>query len=385
MARIRLDCVRKTFRERRRGEVAAVAGVSLEVAEGEYLAVLGPSGSGKTTLLRLIAGLDRPSAGRVFIDDRDCTEEPPEAREVGLVFQGGALFPHLDVFENLALPLRLRRTPRAELERRVDEMSAWLGLDRLQRRRPGELSGGERQRVALGRALIRHPSVLLLDEPLAALDGPMRRQLRRDLLGLHRQLRLTVIHVTHDQGEAFGLGQRLAVLREGELQQVGPPRELYERPANVFVARFLGNMPMNLIPGRLCLEEGSTVFAAGDGGPGTLSLRLPEEIARRLGGPGRGAVTLGARPEDLELAEAVETTTLPGVRAEVEEWEETAGGEVWVHLRLGVHRLVARVGSGLDLKAGDGMLVRLPLGRVHWFDGETGKTLRGQALGGTTR
>lgn len=365
--------------------MAAVAGVSLEVAEGEYLAVLGPSGSGKTTLLRLIAGLDRPSAGRVFIDDRDCTEEPPEAREVGLVFQGGALFPHLDVFENLALPLRLRRTPRAELERRVDEMSAWLGLDRLQRRRPGELSGGERQRVALGRALIRHPSVLLLDEPLAALDGPMRRQLRRDLLGLHRQLRLTVIHVTHDQGEAFGLGQRLAVLREGELQQVGPPRELYERPANVFVARFLGNMPMNLIPGRLCLEEGSTVFAAGDGGPGTLSLRLPEEIARRLGGPGRGAVTLGARPEDLELAEAVETTTLPGVRAEVEEWEETAGGEVWVHLRLGVHRLVARVGSGLDLKAGDGMLVRLPLGRVHWFDGETGKTLRGQALGGTTR
>lgn len=238
VARISLQQVRKSFEVFGRS-VLAVAGVDLEVETGELLALVGPSGSGKTTLLRLIAGLETPDAGVIRLDDEVVNSLPPERRGVGMVFQRDALFPHLSAGENLALGLRLRGLGRAEIQQRVDELAAWLELGDCLERRPEELSGGERQRVALGRALALRPRVLLLDEPLVHLDAPLRRQLRRLLLRLHRELHLTMLWVTHDPAEARALGQRVAVMRRGIIEQVGSPDQLRARPASPFVADFL--------------------------------------------------------------------------------------------------------------------------------------------------
>jgi len=245
MARVAFDGVTKVYP----GSVVAVDDLTLEVADGEFLILVGPSGCGKSTALRMVAGLERISDGTISIGDRVVNDVPPKDRDIAMVFQNYALYPHMTVEKNLGFGLRRRRIPRDDVRHRVGEMSTMLGLDDLLRRRPGQLSGGQRQRVAMGRALVREPEVFLLDEPLSNLDAKLRVQMRSELKRLHERVGVTTIYVTHDQVEAITLGERIAVLSGGVLQQVGPPQEVYDHPANVFVAGFIGSPPMNLLTG----------------------------------------------------------------------------------------------------------------------------------------
>ena len=257
MASVSLRGVRKSF-----GALEVLHGVDLDIAEGEFVVLVGPSGSGKTTLLRIIAGLERLSAGEVRVDGRGVGDLPAKDRDIAMVFQHYALYPHMTVRENLGFSLRMRNQPKARVSARVAEVAAILGLSALLERRPAELSGGQQQRVAIGRAIVRKPRVFLFDEPLSNLDGALRAQMRTELKGLHRRLASTSLYVTHDQIEAMAMADRIAVLRSGRIEQVGTPLELYERPANLFVAGFIGVPPMNLVPGRVLnrAEERDVVY-----------------------------------------------------------------------------------------------------------------------------
>src|SRR6059036_41457 len=260
MAEVRLEHVTKRFSE----DVAALDDLTLEVADGEFLILVGPSGCGKTTALRLVAGLEKPSSGTITIGDRFVNDVTPRDRDIAMVFQNYALYPHMTVVKNLAFGLKERKTPKPEIERRVGEVSAILGLDDLLKRRPAQLSGGQRQRVAMGRALVREPKAFLLDEPLSNLDAKLRVQMRAELKRLHTRLGITTIYVTHDQVEAMTLGDRIAVMSAGRPQQIGAPQDVYDRPANLFVAGFIGSPPMNLLQGVVRdghVEAGDLTFA----------------------------------------------------------------------------------------------------------------------------
>ena len=335
MAIVRLEQVRKEFD---RGKVA-VSGASFEAADGELLVLVGPSGCGKTTLLRMIAGLETASSGTIAIDDRVVNDVPPRERDIAMVFQNYALYPHMSVAENLGFGLRLRGMPGAEIARRVATAAAMLGLEDMLERRPRQLSGGQRQRVALGRALVRQPKVFLLDEPLSNLDAKLRLSMRVEIARLHRRLGATMIYVTHDQIEAMTLGQRIVVLDDGEIQQIDTPMRLYEYPANMFVAGFLGSPAMNFLRGvlradgedcRLRMDD-STELALGT------ILRSRPELARFVD----GEIVLGLRPEHLHLSEA-EHDSGPGLRAQLEV-AEPVGNEVFLNLRFGATGIVARV------------------------------------------
>jgi multiple sugar transport system ATP-binding protein len=272
------------------GGVVAVDDVTLEVEHGEFMVLVGPSGCGKTTLMRMIAGLERTSAGRILIDGRDVTDMAPRHRDLAMVFQNYALYPHMTVRRNLAYGLKVRKTPKQELDARVEEVACLLGLDELLERKPGALSGGQRQRVAMGRAIIREPIAYLMDEPLSNLDAKLRVGMRAELSRLHERLGTTTVYVTHDQVEAMTLGQRVTALRDGVIQQVGTPRELYRDPVNLFVAAFLGSPSMNLVQARV--EDGEVRFG---------QLAFPLDPGRR---PSRdGEVILGIRPGDLQDAD----------------------------------------------------------------------------------
>ena len=277
MATIALERVHKAFPGASR---PAVAGLSLVVADGERVAIVGPSGSGKSTVLRLIAGLETPTSGRVRLDGADVTHVPPEARDLAMVFQSYALYPHMTVRANLGFGLRMRGVPRADIEARVTDVANALGLGALLDRRPAALSGGERQRVALGRAIVRKPQAFLFDEPLSNLDPRLRGDTRAELVALHERLAATMVYVTHDQEEAMTLGQRIAVLREGELAQCASPAALYERPGSTFVARFIGSPPMNLL-------DGAVAAAA-----------APAAVRERVT---RDGLTVGIRPHDVAI------------------------------------------------------------------------------------
>jgi multiple sugar transport system ATP-binding protein len=343
------------------GESAALAALDLSVADGELLVLVGPSGCGKSTVLRLIAGLETPDAGAVRLDGKDLAGVAPQDRDVAMVFQGYALYPHLTVRDNIAFPLRMRRVPKAELARRVDEAAALLGLAKLLERRPGELSGGERQRVAMGRAIVRSPKAFLFDEPLSNLDASLRAELRVELASLVRRLGTTSIYVTHDQVEAMTMGDRIAVLRGGALQQVGTPRAIYEAPANTFVATFLGSPPVNLVE-----------LEAVDGRARAEGFDLP--LPAGLDVPGR--VTAGIRPEHVALGAAT------GGRAAIDATlvaAEPLGAETILTLDAHGTRLRAR-SHGFDAPA-RGAVVRLSVdpASVLWFDGQSGRALRGPA------
>ncbi|WP_419940808.1 ABC transporter ATP-binding protein [Candidatus Palauibacter sp.] len=330
--------------EKRYGKVVALRKVDLEVRPGELMVLVGPSGCGKSTLLRLIAGLDEPTSGEVWIGGRRVDDVEPGARDVAMVFQSYALYPHMTVARNLGFGLRVRGTPRAELERRVAEAAAALGLAELLSRRPGQMSGGQRQRVALGRAMVRDPGVFLFDEPLSNLDAELRLRTRDEIAALHRRLGTTMIFVTHDQVEALSLGQRVAVMDRGRLQQVGTPHEVYRRPGNLFVAGFVGSPPINRIP--LSRDEGGRLA----GGP--FALAEPSRLDR---------ATLAVRPEDLALAEAGD------FRATVLR-VEPLGSEQLVHLDgPGDAAWVARASPALRVAPGDRVSVSVAWDRSHLF------------------
>ena len=313
MARVAFDEATKVYP----GAVVALDHLTLDVADGEFLILVGPSGCGKSTALRMVAGLERISDGTISIGDRVVNDVPPKDRDIAMVFQNYALYPHMTVEKNLGFGLRRRHTPREDVRQRVDEMSEMLGLQDLLRRRPGQLSGGQRQRVAMGRALVREPEVFLLDEPLSNLDAKLRVQMRSEIKRLHDRIGVTTIYVTHDQVEAITLGERIAVLSEGVLQQVGPPQDVYDHPANVFVAGFIGSPPMNLLKGN----------AAG----GRIAVGEVEFVDRQVPD---GEVLVGIRPEGLHpVGEAFDGPVFE-VSVEV---VEPLGDEVLVHGSIEAH------------------------------------------------
>jgi ABC-type sugar transport system ATPase subunit len=351
MASVTLRGLSKTFEG---AAQAAVRDVSLEVHDGELLVLLGPSGCGKTTVLRCIAGLEDPTAGEVLIGDRVVTDLPPGERDVAMVFQSYSLYPHFTVRENIAFALEARgdAPPPAEVARRVAEAAGRLELGALLDRRPEQLSGGQRQRVALARAIVRAPQLFLFDEPLSNLDAPLRIELRAALLALHRALRTTMVYVTHDQIEAMTMGQRIAVLHEGRLRQVGTPADVYERPADVFVARLVGSPGMNVLEGRGRGggDEGRVVEAG--------SLVVPVALAEY-----EGQLFLGVRPEHVGLC-AVDQGVGNGDVLVV----EPRGNETIVHLNVAGQPLVARLPGLVDVHLGTRVGVKLDRRRLHLFD-----------------
>ena len=376
VARVEIQNLTKTFGGPRAEAIHAVHHLSLVVEHRELLVLVGPSGCGKTTLLRLIAGLETPDEGTISFDGQVVNRVPPKDRDVALVFQNQALYPHMTAGENLAFSLKLRAVPRAEIAQRVAEVSGLLGVADCLGRRPAELSGGQRQRIALGRAVIRRPQLLLLDEPLSNLDGPLRAQMREEVRRLHARLGATIVLVTHDQAEALALGQRLAVMNAGAVQQVGEPAGVYDRPANLFVAGFIGSPPMNRFAGVIAQEAGALFFQENGPPPaGTLRLRLPDESAARaqaiLGRP----VILGLRPEAF--------VPPPDGVAAAGEWKldalvesvEPAGHETHLRLKLGTTSFVARVRAAAAPEVGRKITVCVQARAARFFDAASGEAI----------
>jgi multiple sugar transport system ATP-binding protein len=351
------------------GGVRAVDDLSLEVAAGEVLVLVGPSGCGKTTVLRMIAGLEPPSQGSIALEGRVLDGLPPRHRDVAMVFQHGALYPHLSVYGNMAFSLALRRTAKAEIRRRVRAAAATLGIEDLLDRRPGQLSGGQRQRVALGRALVRQPKLFLFDEPLSNLEASLRSQLQAEIRRLHALSGATAVYVTHDQTEAMTLGQRVAVLRQGRLQQVADPLTLYRRPANRFVAALIGMPPMNFLAGRIQRHDGGLGFVVEEdpGAAAPVVLPIPAARAAALTAHVGGPVLLGLRPEHLFAAGPEPSPGAARLPATVEAIERL--GPV-SHVALGVGRqtLIARMDAACKLAAGEPVLLAAAMDEAHFFD-----------------
>ena len=357
MAVVTLDRLTKLYD---RGHAPAADAVSLEVRHGEFMVLLGPSGCGKTTTLRMVAGLESISSGTLSIDGRAVNDVPAKDRDIAMVFQSYALYPHMSVADNLAFGLRRRSVPRAEIERRVRAVAETLGLSGLRARKPHALSGGQRQRVALGRAIVRDPKVFLFDEPLSNLDAALRVSTRGEIGKLHRRLGATMIYVTHDQVEAMTLGQRICIMNGGKVVQVGPPLEVYKRPANSFVAAFLGNPPMNLLPARVAAGGAAL-------GVGAVTVQLPPERRVRL--PEGSEVTLGIRPENI-AERPREGGRYASFQAEVVQ-VEPLGAETIVAARLpGIERdIMARIGADVPIAVGEACTLSFDLAAVHVFDG----------------
>ncbi len=350
--------------------------MSLEIQDKELLVLVGPSGCGKTTLLRLIAGLEEPNSGSIVIDGREVNNVPAKDRDVAMVFQSHALYPHFSAYENIAFGLKVRHWPKEETRQKVEEAAGLLSLGQCLERKPDELSGGERQRVALARALVRRPKVFLFDEPLSNLDAQMRSQMRIELSRLHRKLEATILHVTHDQVEAMALGQRIAVMNEGRIQQIASPNELYRRPANLFVASFIGTPQMNFFPGMLANRDSLAVFKM-EGAEGSntepLLAVLDNEQVRRLT-PYKGKpLILGVRPEHI-FERATEETS--GVRVQgTVELVEFLGAEAHVHLSAGGQSFLAKVRASTSVRAGQEIAVGFDMTEAHFFVRESGKAV----------
>jgi multiple sugar transport system ATP-binding protein len=357
---VTFDVVTKRF-----GDVQAVRELSVQVEPGEFLVLVGPSGCGKTTALRMVAGLETPTEGTIRIGERDVTRTEPRERDIAMVFQSYALYPHMNVFDNLAFGLKQRRTPKAEIRERVDEAARMLDIGHLLHRRPRELSGGQRQRVALGRAIVRRPSVFLMDEPLSNLDAQLRVRTRAELSALHRHLATTILYVTHDQVEAMTMGTRIAVMDGGVLQQVDTPQRIYDRPANAFVASFIGSPAMNLVEGDL-VAVGETLSFAGGG----FTLELPPSLAA-VAGAGR-RVILGIRPEHFaRQPQASSGTGICGTVLVV----EPHGSDSFVTLDTGAATVTARLDPSAGACPGDRIGLVPDLEKAHLFAAGTGARL----------
>lgn len=369
MARVELERVRKTYA----GGQVAVADASFAVADAELVVLVGPSGCGKSTLLRMIAGLEAPTSGTVRIGERVVNHIAPKDRDIAMVFQSYALYPHMTVAENLGFSLKLRGHSREDTARRVRESADVLGLTELLERWPRELSGGQRQRVALGRALVRDPAVFLLDEPLSNLDAKLRAGVRTEIARLHRRLGATMIYVTHDQIEAMTLGQRIVVLDRGEIQQIDTPMRVYERPANLFVAGFIGSPAMNFLNGRLLREDGLQLELGFARVPLGELAGANGELAALIGEP----VVAGLRPEDLRLARsAADPPREPRLRA-VLELVEPVGNEAFLNTRAGDTPLLLRLPPQSLPTPGDELTLTFAPERLHLFDPKSGRRVGG--------
>jgi multiple sugar transport system ATP-binding protein len=360
MATVTFDHVFKKY-----GDVIAVSDLNLEIGDGEFMVLVGPSGCGKTTSLRMIAGLEEISEGTLRIGDKVVNDVAPKDRDIAMVFQSYALYPHMSVRDNLAFGLKLRKVPKPEIEKRINEAAGILQLEKLLDRKPKELSGGQRQRVALGRAIVREPAVFLMDEPLSNLDAKLRVQTRAEIARLHQRLGTTMVYVTHDQVEAMTMGQRIAVMSEGLLQQVGTPQQLYDTPINRFVAGFIGSPAMNFVelasPG-----GGATELSTG-------SMKFPVPTGYREGLQSAGdKVIAGFRPEHLELEDVAGSQATMQGTADVVEY---LGNEELLHVTVDGHEVVAIVDSSHRVRPGDVVQLRLPADKLHLFTTDSGLSI----------
>ena len=362
MAGVILKDVTKRF-----GETSVIEAIDLDIRDHEFMVLVGPSGCGKSTLLRMVAGLEEITSGSILIGDRVVNDVPPKDRDIAMVFQNYALYPHMTIRENLEFGLKIRKTPREEMARLVKEASEILDIAHLLERKPKQLSGGQRQRVALGRAIVRQPAVFLFDEPLSNLDAKLRVQMRAEIKKLQRRLGTTSIYVTHDQIEAMTMGHRIAILHAGKLQQVGPPLEVYERPANLFVANFIGSPPMSFVHATLS-DGGGTLQA------GSFSLPVPGDYRKLTEGKAGTKVVVGIRPEHvLDPAMPARGETAP-VELTVE-IVETLGDELVVHGRLGEDTLVFKRDAHRSPDLGAKVAAKVELGAMHLFDATTERRL----------
>ena len=354
--------LRKVFKSY--GGVEVVHGVDLAIQHNEFVVLIGPSGCGKSTILRMIAGLEDISGGTIAIDGVVVNELEPKDRDIAMVFQDYALYPHMSVYENMAFGLRYRRVPSAEIDARVQEAAAILGLDALLHRRPRQLSGGQRQRVAMGRAIVRHPKVFLFDEPLSNLDAKLRVQVRTEIKKLHDRVATTIVYVTHDQVEAMTLADRIVVLKNGQVEQVGTPEEVYDHPATAFVAGFIGAPTMNLVSGRLISDRDGLAVRLSD----DFVLPVPAERALRYDRFRDREILVGLRPEHLAVAPGPTTAPPIDIAADV---VEPLGADTLVFFSAGGREMVARVPPGAARRRGDHVRLHPDLSRMHLFDPAT--------------
>ena len=366
MASVSMKGVTKVFD----GTVVAVDHVSLEVEDREFVVLVGPSGCGKSTLLRMVAGLEEVTEGEILIDNRLVNDVPPKDRDIAMVFQNYALYPHMSVYDNMAFGLKLRKFSKEEIDERVREAAGILGISTLLDRRPKALSGGQRQRVAVGRAIVRKPKVFLFDEPLSNLDAKLRVQTRTEISKLHERLKATIIYVTHDQVEAMTMGSRIVVMKDGIAQQVADPLTIYREPVNEFVAGFIGSPAMNLIDGALEEQGGNLTVSCA-----AFKTRVPEARAKLLAGTGSRDIVLGIRPEDIyESADAEKLTASAPIRAHLDV-VEPMGNEIFLYFELGGKDLVARIDVRTPPSVNTDVDLVLDTESLHFFDKETGESL----------
>jgi len=366
MASITYEHVWKRF-----GDVIAVQDLDITIEDKEFLVFVGPSGCGKSTSLRMLAGLEEITEGTILIDDRVVNDVPPKDRNIAMVFQSYALYPHMSVYDNMAFGLKLRKTPKAEIERRVGVAADILGIEDLLDRKPKQLSGGQRQRVALGRAIVREPAVFLMDEPLSNLDAKLRVQTRAEISKLHQRLETTFIYVTHDQTEAMTMGTRICVLRDGKMQQLDSPQNLYDKPDNIFVAGFIGSPAMNLFDVTLVEQDGDLYVDSG-----TFRLKLPLEKANAARSHVGQQVVFGIRPEDIHDRGFAP----PGIRAEpmtaTVDVTELMGNEIFLYLLTGQKVFIARVDPRTKARVGSKIDVAVNMDNIHLFDPDTEVAMR---------
>jgi len=371
MAEVTLTQLRKEYPNGKNDPVLAVNDIDLEIRDREFMVLVGPSGCGKSTTLRMIAGLEEITGGTISIGDTVVNDVLPKNRDIAMVFQNYALYPHMTVFDNMGFGLRLQKFPKEEIKRRVDEAARILGIEDYLERRPKALSGGQRQRVAVGRAIVRKPKVFLFDEPLSNLDAKMRVTMRTEISKLHTRLASTMIYVTHDQVEAMTMGDRICVMKDGNIMQVDEPMQLYNHPANKFVAGFIGSPPMNFLEGTLEAERGIVTFI--EGGPSRVPARLvlPPRLAERAQNHIGKPITLGIRPEDIADAGTV-AEPIPTAQAQARvEVSEPMGSETYLYLETGAHTFIGRVHSAERYNVNTDVTLQFDMDKAHLFDGET--------------
>ncbi|RLC98724.1 MAG: glycerol-3-phosphate ABC transporter ATP-binding protein [Chloroflexi bacterium] len=366
MASVTYEHVTKKF-----GDVVAVNDLDIQIPDKEFLVFVGPSGCGKTTSLRLLAGLEEITEGNIYIGDRVVNDVPPKDRDIAMVFQSYALYPHMSVYDNMAFSLKLRKTPKKETEKRVHEAAAILGIENLLDRKPKQLSGGQRQRVAVGRAIVREPYVFLMDEPLSNLDAKLRVQARAEISKLHQRLETTFIYVTHDQVEAMTMGTRIAVMNEGTLQQIDTPQNLYNTPVNLFVAGFIGSPSMNFLEAHLAEQDGKMVVNCKD-----FSLQIPEDKASTYHQYLGKDVIFGIRPEDTHDPEYAPPDISKAMLEAKVDVTELMGNEVVVYLVTEHSQFLGRFDPRTNARVGNTLQVALNMDRMHIFDKQTQAAIR---------